>query len=413
MKREILVSRQEGSLRAAVIEDDRLVEYHIERQQEIAGSIFLGSVADVVPGMSCAFVDIGLGRNALLAARDIYVNERQAPLGQSISSLVKKGERLLVQARKAPVGDKGARVTMRISLPGRYCVLLPRDGGRMGVSRKIENPKERQRLRQIALKEVGRKAGLIVRTEAAGVDDEVLQEELKELSELWANIKRRGRRKKPGVLWRQPELIERLIRDMLTADTRHLYLDNDSDYQLAREMVRREARSLLDRVRLRRGPNLFRDFRVGQQLQTALRPTVKLPSGGTVTIEETEACATVDVNTGKFVGEVDLEDTALRTNMEAAQETARQLRLRGIGGIVVIDFIDMAKASNRRRLMGALEEAFRRDKARVRLAHVSPLGLVEMTRKRTGKSLAQELTETCSTCGGSGRAMGPEVKGLT
>jgi len=412
LKRDILVSRKDGAVRAAVFEDDRLAEFHVERQQEIAGSIFLGVVADVVPGMSCAFVDIGLGRNALLAARDVYVDEEPAAYGRSISSLLKKNDQVIVQARKGPVGDKGARVTMRISIPGRYCVLLPRDAGRVGVSRKLEDPKERERLREIAVKALGKKMGLIVRTEAAGIDEEVLLEEIKGLVREWANIRRRGRRKKPASLWRQPDLLERLIRDMLTADTKHLYLDNEKEYREAREVVRQVARKMLDKVQWRRSGNLFREFHVGEQLQAALRPTVKLSSGGTLTVEETEACATVDVNTGKFVGEVDLEDTALRTNIEAAEEIARQLRLRDIGGIIVIDFIDMARVSNRRRLMKALEDAFKRDKARVRLVHVSPLGLVEMTRKRTGRSLAQELCETCGTCSGTGRVMRAEGKAL-
>jgi len=400
MSRQIVISARGEGLRAAVLENGRLVEYRLGQEESMAGNIYLGVVADVVPGMSAAFVDLGVGRNALLAQQDVILGDkRRSSRSASIASLLAPGQPVLVQARKAPIGEKGARVTMRISLPARHCVLLPLDAGRIGVSRKIRDPEERNRLRAVAAATLGRRLGAIVRTEAEGHSEQVLRDELKGLLSVWADIKRRSRRKKPALLWRQPDLLERIVRDVLTSDTELVAIDDRAGYETLLAVVKESAPHLADRVSLyeERTP-LFKKYRVEEELEKALRPNVKLASGGSVTIEETEACTTVDVDTGKFVGSRDIEDTALRTNLEAAEEIALQLRLRDIGGIIIIDFIDMAKAAHRQQLLRHLEEALARDRARTRVVHISPLGLVEMTRKRTGRSLVQVLFSKCPTC---------------
>ena len=420
MKTEILVNVRPEAVRVAVTEDGRLVEYKLEKEDKIAGNIYLGRVDDVVPGMSCAFVDIGIGKNAFLARDDVITNgsgrANAQPSGRSgrgrsepIESLLSRRQTIMVQAQKGPVGEKGARITMRIALPGRLAVLLPTEKGKSGISRKIRDFKERTRLKEIARKSITPEFGLIIRTEAEGQPDEVIAQEISSLLDVWQSITKKQRFRRKCLLWEQPPLLERMIRDLLRAEVNRLLIDDRKQCAAARRVVRQTAPHLVNKVRLYREKEpMFEAYKVEEQVQQALRPTVPLPSGGSLTIEETEACTTVDVNTGKFVGDTDIEDTAFKTNIEASDEIARQLRLRDIGGIIIIDFIDMEVRTHQKKLVEALEADLRRDPTRTRIWPLSSLGLVEMTRKRSGESLLHSISEPCPTCQGTGHIL-PET----
>jgi len=419
MKTEILVNVKPEAVRAAVLEDGKLVEYKFEREDKIAGNIYLGVVEDVVPGMSCAFVNIGIGKNGFLARDDVLSNGQERPSGHAkgggrpprrraepIESLLKRGQKVIVQAQKGPVGDKGPRVTMRIALPGRNVVLLPTEKGKAGISRKIRDFNERKRLKEVALKSLTPEFGLIVRTEAEGQPDEAITQEVASLINIWQSMNKKHRFRHKAILWEQPPLIERMIRDLLRAGVTRLLIDNPKQCAVARKVARQTAPHLADRIQFHRDRKpLFEAYDVEKQVQAALKPGVALPSGGSLTIQETEACTTIDVNTGKFIGDTNIEDTAYKTNLEAAREIARQLRLRDLGGIIIIDFIDMEEKKHQRQLVSALEEALERDPSHSRIWPLSPLGLVEMTRKRSGKSLLESASEPCPNCQGTGHIL--------
>ena len=407
------------AVRAAVIEDGKLVEYRFEKEDKIAGNIYIGVVEDVVPGMSAAFVNIGIGKNAFLARDDVLPDAIQRPEGSAqapgrggkrrsepIESMLKRGQKIMVQAQKGPVGEKGPRVTTRLALPGRTVVLIATEKGRIGVSRKIRDLQERRRLKQIAAKSATPDFGLIVRTEAEGQSEESIAQEVASLLSLWQSVQKRSRFRRRAALWRQPPLLERMIRDLLRSGVTRLVVDDPKQCGVARRIVRQTAPHLADRVHLYRDKKpMFEAYDVEKQVRDALKPTVPLSSGGSLTIQETEACTTIDVNTGKFTGDTDIEDTAFKTNLEAALEIARQLRLRDIGGIIIIDFIDMEEKRHQSQLVSALEEALQKDTSRTRIWPLSPLGLVEMTRKRSGESLLQSVSEPCATCQGSGHIL--------
>jgi ribonuclease G len=419
LSKEIFVNVEPRETRVAVIESGRLVELHVEREERVVGSIFKGRVVNVLPGMDAAFVDIGLEKNAFLQAGDVIGEEdtdddngggrryRPAP---KIRDVARPGQEMLVQVIKAPRGTKGARVSTRVSLPGRYMVLMP-DADNVGVSRKIELPQERERLKKCAQRIRSFPCGLIVRTEAEGKSEADLRADFEFLSRIWNQIQDKARQTQPGrVVYQDLSLVFKVIRDVFSADVNQFFIDDPEDFAEAVELVETIAPRLRDRLHLYNDPEpVFLAYGIEQEIERLTRSKIWLKSGGYLLIDETEALTTIDVNTGKFVGSTSLADTTLKTNLDAVTEVARQLRLRDIGGMIIIDFIDMSSAKDRSHLMSALEKALKKDRTRTKIAHISPLGLIEMTRKRTGESLSQILTDSCPYCQGRGRVMAAQA----
>lgn len=420
MAKEIIVNVEPRETRVAVIESGRLVELHVEREERVVGSVYKSKVVNVLQGMDAAFVDIGLERNAFLYAGDVIPeaadaegNGKNAARERNhlrIKDLVKPGQELLVQVVKAPRGTKGARVSTRLSLPGRYLVLMP-EGETIGVSRKIEQPLERERLKKLAAKIRTFPCSLIVRTEADGKGEAELRQDFEFLTKLWNQIQQKAEQTKaPGVVHQDLNLVFKIVRDVFSEDVSKLVLDSQQDYEKALEIVGMISPKLKSRVEYYSDPEpIFQRYGIEQEIERLTKPKIWLKSGGYITIDQTEALTAIDVNTGKFVGTACLADTILKANLDAVNEVARQLRLRDIGGVIVIDFIDMSSARDRQHVMQALEKALKKDRVRSKIATISPLGLVEMTRKCTGESLSQILTEPCPYCGGQGRVSSPET----
>lgn len=426
LKREILISATRRETRVAILEDDCLVELLVDRPdiQRTVGNIYRGKVEAVLPGLQAAFVDIGLGKSAFLHASDLVEPEeeeleeeegerrRSAKKAPDIEDLVRRGDTLLVQVIKEPIGTKGARVTTQISLAGRYLVYMP-FASKIGVSRKIEVREERQRLREIVSRLLPEDAGgVIVRTVAEGASEEALRRELKSLVGLWKKIKRKAAfLRPPALVQREASLTSGIIRDLFSDRVDHLWVDSPEIYEEIRQYLKQVDPDLLDRVTLYRDPTpLFDKFDIETEIRDLFKRRVDLPTGGYLVIEPTEALVSIDVNTGRYTGSAkDPEKTILRTNLEAAREIARQLRLRDIGGIIVIDFIDMESRANRDRVLQELRTHLARDRARTRAFAVSELGLIEMTRQRVRESLWASLTTVCPACEGTGRVFRPEV----
>jgi ribonuclease E len=370
----------------------------------MVGNVYLGRVQNVLPGMEAAFVDVGRGRNAVLYAGE--VNWSPEDLDGSpprIEHVLKSGQSVLVQVTKDPIGGKGARLTAQISLPGRYLVLAP-NSNVTGVSRRLPDA-ERRRLKPIYKKIKPDAHGLIVRTAAEGASEEALTADLERLHEEWKGIEKRSKRAKaPAVLYEEPELTVRAVRDLFTDEEyRELVTDSPRVFRLITDYLRDVAPDLLAKVRLHEGPlPAFEEFHIVEQIHKGLDRKVWLPSGGYLVIDRTEAMTVIDVNTGKSVGKSNLEETVVNTNMEASREVARQLRLRDIGGMIVIDFIDMLLEQNKSKVIDAMKEALAQDKSRSQVFDISPLGLLEVTRKRVSGGLLEAFSETCPTCEGRG-----------
>lgn len=415
MIKEILVNVDWGETRAAVREDNKLVEHYIERDndEKVAGSIYKGVVENVLPGMDAAFVNIGLERNAFLYVDDINAqtsNDKDGYRRRGIDEMLHEGQDIIVQVEKEPIGTKGARVVTDLSLPGRYLVLMPTGGG-IGVSRRISDERERQRLRRIAqtLKPEG--MGLIVRTVAEGRRAVDLANDCKFLLNVWKRIKSKARRAKaPALLYKDHDLVYRIIRDQLTEDVNRLVLDSEAEYRKALELLDILSPQLKSRVFLyREDTPIFEAFGIEREIEHALRRRVWLDCGGYIVIDQTEALFSIDVNTGKYTGNTNLADTVLRTNLEAAVEVARQLRLRNIGGIIVVDFIDMDSKDDEARVLEALEKALARDKTKAHVLGFTRLGLVEITRKKVEETLGSQLQKTCPYCEGTGSVLSEET----
>ncbi|MBE1538018.1 ribonuclease E [Actinomadura algeriensis] len=403
----VMVVRQEGErTQIAVLEDDVLVEHYVNRatHQSYVGNVYLGKVQNVLPSMEAAFVDIGKGRNAVLYAGE--VNWDVAGLvGQPrrIESALKSGQSVLVQVTKDPLGHKGARLTSQVSLPGRYLVYVP-DGSMTGISRKLPD-KERSRLKQILKKVMPSNAGVIVRTAAEGATEEELARDVSRLAAQWENIQKKVKTASaPSLLYGEPDLTIRVVRDIFNEDFSKLVVSGAGAWDTISEYVEYVAPHLADRVeRWTDDDDVLGAFRIDEQIAKALDRKVWLPSGGSLVIDRTEAMTVVDVNTGKFTGQGgNLEETVTRNNLEAAEEIVRQLRLRDIGGIVVIDFIDMVLESNRDLVLRRLVECLSRDRTKHQVAEVTSLGLVQMTRKRVGQGLLDAFSEPCESCNGRG-----------
>ncbi|MDY5585605.1 MAG: Rne/Rng family ribonuclease [Arcanobacterium sp.] len=405
--RQMLVREQNGLNQIAVIEDGVLVEHYVARhtQSSMVGNVYLGRVQNVLPSMEAAFVDIGKGRNAVLYAGE--VNWEAAGLEgkpRKIEDALKSGDVVLVQVTKDPIGHKGARLTGQVTLAGRHLVLVP--GGAMtGISRKLPE-KERLRLKQILKEVVPAEHGVIVRTAAEGASEDQLKNDVKRLVKSWNDIDAKSKSSKnaPSLLKGEPELAVRVVRDVFNEDFNQLLVEGSTAWETISSYVEELSPELSERVQKWEGEkNIFASFRVDEQLQKAFDRKVFLPSGGSLVIDRTEAMTVIDVNTGKFTGSGGtLEETVTRNNLEAAEEIVRQLRLRDIGGIIVVDFIDMVLEANRDLVLRRLIECLGRDRTRHQVAEVTSLGLVQMTRKRVGQGLVEAFSTTCECCEGRG-----------
>ncbi|MCE5197384.1 MAG: Rne/Rng family ribonuclease [Armatimonadota bacterium] len=412
MSKEIIVNVDTRETRVALVESGKLVELHVEREERVVGSIYKCKVSNVLAGMDAAFVDIGLERNAFLYVADVLPEmDDEFPAARKdshrtfkIRELLKPGQELMVQVVKGPRGTKGARVSTRISLPGRYLVLMP-ESDSTGISRKIESDVERDRLKKIAesIKPLG--FGMIVRTEAEGRGEVELRGDLEFLMRMWSQIQEKATKiSAPGLVHQDLSLIYKMIRDVFGSDVNKMIIDSPVDYEKAIELVELSSPKMKPKLFLYDEPEpIFEHFAIESEIENLLRRKVWLKSGGHLTIDTTEALITIDINTGKFIGSTSLSDTILKTNLDAVTEIARQLRLRDLGGIIVLDFIDMASAKDRQKVVAALERELRKDRTRTKICHISPLGLIEMTRKRTGEALTEIVTEPCPYCQGKGR----------
>ena len=466
MKREILINGSQRETRVAILEDDRLVELLIDRpdHRRIVGDIYLGKVEAVLPGIQAAFVDIGLEKSAFLHASDLLEpdeddeaadpedeNEeaaeahaameseggedeaemrrarrgrgngngeaRQREVSQrrpvpNIQDILKKGQVLPVQVTKEPISTKGSRVTAQISLAGRFLVYTPY-GSKVGVSRKIESREQRQKLREMVTRLLPEDAGgVIVRTVAEGVTEEHFRREIETLLNQWRKINRKKSfvRRAPALLQRETSLTRGLIRDVFSSKVDALWVDSRELHNEIEGYLQQIDPELIERVHFYdEASPLFDKFDIEAEIRDLFKARVELPTGGSLVVQPTEALVSIDVNTGRYTGKKDPEKTILRTNLEAAREIARQLRLRDIGGIIVCDFIDMESRGNRERVLQELRMHLGRDRARTRAFAVSELGLIEMTRQRVRSSLFHSLTRNCPTCAGSGRVFTAEV----
>jgi ribonuclease G len=472
VKREILINGSQRETRVAILEDDRLVELLIDRpdHRRTVGDIYLGKVEAVLPGIQAAFVDIGLEKSAFLHASDLLEPDEDdepdpdeeedegadaeaaiaegnldgEPAGggeeepgrrgrrgrngnggearrrevsprrpiPNIQDILKKGQTLPVQVTKEPISTKGCRVTAQISLAGRFLVYMPY-GSKVGVSRKIESREQRAKLREMVTRLLPKDSGgVIVRTVAEGVTEEHFRREIESLLNLWRKINRKQTfvRRAPALLQRETSLTRGIIRDLFSAKVDALWVDSRELYNEVEQYLQQVDPELLTRAHLYTEPTpLFDRFDIENEIRDLFKARVELPTGGSIIIQPTEALVSIDVNTGRYTGKKDPEKTILRTNLEAAREIARQIRLRDIGGIIVCDFIDMESRQNRDKVLQELRTHLGRDRARTKAFAVSELGLVEMTRQRVRPSLWHSLTRDCPTCAGTGRVFTPEV----
>ncbi len=434
MKREILVSATQRETRVAILEDGVFVELLVDRPdaRRMVGNVYLGKVDAVLPGIQAAFVNIGTEKAAFLHAADVVVedvavsdddaddddsddsdsgNGRHREPAPPIQDLLKRGQEILVQVTKEPISTKGPRVTGQISLAGRFLVYMP-VASKVGVSRKIDERSERQRLRQMVQELLPDGAGgVIVRTVSEDATRETFEHELNTLISNWKRIKRRAQfTRAPSEVHKETNVTRSLVRDLFSAKVESVIVDSRQVYNEVTEYLKGIAPELVERVRMyEETVPLFDKYGIETEIRDLFKRRCDLPSGGYLVIEQTEALVSIDVNSGRYTGKRDPEKTSLRTNTEAAREIARQLRLRDVGGIIVCDFIDMESRANRDRVLQELRTHLGRDRARTRAFAVSDLGLIEMTRQRVRQSHYQSMTETCPTCAGTGRVFTPET----
>jgi ribonuclease G len=409
-KRELLVSVDIGERRVAILEDDQVAEVYLERpeRRSIAGNIYLGTVDNVLPGMEAAFVEIGLEKNGFLYVDEIVSPELEKGHGRKIQDLIKRGQTILVQAVKDPMKTKGARLTTQISLPGRFVVFVPQGEG-LGVSRRLEDD-ERNRLKDILKRLDVKEGGVIVRTAAEGASEEDIERDLVFLQRLWRSIQARAKETKaPEPVYQEAELPLRVVRDLFTGDFEQAFVDDERTYRRIVGYLKKTSPHMVERVvRYKERTPLMEAFGVDQEIKSTISRRVDLPSGGYLIFDYAEAFTVIDVNTGRFVGSRGkssagrLEDTITKNNLEAVKEVVRQLRLRDVGGIIVIDFIDMANPKNRATVEEALRTELERDRTKTYVVEISPLGLVEMTRQNVTEGPREVMTRKCPTCGGDG-----------
>jgi ribonuclease G len=412
MAEELLINVNDFETRVALLAVGAVQELHLARPEgySLTGNIYLGRVDRIVPGMQAAFVDIGLERPGFLHVRDIEGQRlmlgEDPPPATDIRHLLREGQQLMVQVAKDPIAGKGARLTTQLAIASRYLVLMP-FSDHIGISQRIDSEAERERLRALIearRSELSVGMGFIARTAAEGVRDHLVDVEIQVLARIWERILEKKRQVAcPGIVYQEIPLHIRVVRDLAGPHLERIHIDHLQTYQRVAEFVADFLPEFVDRVHLYQEPRpLFERFGVEAELARALGKRVQLKSGGHLIVEQTEAMITIDVNTGAFLGASNLEDTVFRTNLEAAQVIPRQLRLRNLGGIIVIDFIDMKDEEHQRQVLRALEKACEGDPARIRVEGFSSLGLVQMSRKRTRESLVQQVCEPCAECGGLG-----------
>ncbi len=418
MIKDILIENNSGQTRLALLEDGELSEYYVERsgQEKLAGNIYLGRVENILPGMQAAFVNIGLDKNAFLHAGDILVDsdDREAlqrSMGaQSIKKMLKSGQEIMVQVIKEPGGTKGPRISSHVTLPGRMTVLLP-TVAYIGISRRIEAEGERTRLREMAEALCPSGMGLIIRTAANGASHDDLRQDIDYLLRLWNSVRQRAAHStSPALIHRDESLVYRSVRDMLTAEVRAIYVDSREQYLSALTTAEMLSPELSERVILYQDKELLFDrYRIDARFNKAMSRRVWLKSGGYLVIDHTEALTVIDVNTGKFVGSKSLADTIFKLNCEAAEEIVRQLRLRDVGGIIIIDFIDMEREEEQTKLLSLMRQLLKNDRTKTNLVGLTGLGLVEMTRKKVHQPIHTLLNRQCPSCQGSGMVASDET----
>ena len=410
MRREILMQVEEADTKVAVVEDGQLVELYVERDmdQRVVGNIYKGVVKNILPGMQAAFVDIGLEKNAFLYVADARTEPAAGTDGlpieePPIQTLLKEGQEIMVQIAKEPVGSKGARITAQITLPGRYLVLMPTTE-HVAVSRQIQGVAERKRLLELTQTLKPDKMGLIARTVAEGADEKELMQDWDQLLRVWDEIDQRFiSTKQANMIYKDLVLSQRILRDIFSEDVNRLMVNSRGLYNQVIEFVQMMEPRLKNKVFVCNMEELFEKYNVEFEMKQALNRKVWMKNGSYLIFDHTEALTVIDVNTGKYVGSTDLMDTVLRTNMEAAREIARQLRIRNIGGIIIIDFIDMNSEAHKKKVLDAFENELKKDKVRTHVLGITPLGLVEITRKKVRQSLDSTLEAVCPGCHGKGR----------
>jgi len=435
MLKELIVNYTSHETRVALLENGTIVELFIERKDDasITGNVYKGRIQRVLPGMQAAFVDIGLNQAAFLYVDDIIdqtaiemadyfetengsenseesldgikpkVRESSESFDVNIGELIKEGQDVLVQVAKSPIGSKGPRVTTHLSFPGRYIVLMPYVD-HIGISRKIVDEVERDRLRELILETRNNNYGYILRTVAEGIDADRLKKEISFLVKTWEEVKKRNQEKSASsLIYRDLSISFRAVRDLLTNDADKLVIDSASEYASVQNFLRKYMPDSNFSIELYKGKEpIFDAYNLESDIERALKKRVWLKSGGYIIIEQTEALVAIDVNTGRYVGGHNFEETVLKTNLEAVKEIAYQIRLRNIGGIIIIDFIDMKKELHKEKVMSQLAERMKNDKSQINILPLSELGLAQVTRKRTRKNLKRTLNETCFYCGGDG-----------
>ncbi|GAB4245179.1 MAG: Rne/Rng family ribonuclease [Thermoleophilia bacterium] len=409
--KQLIISAEGSESRVAVLEQGKLAELFIERQERrsLVGNIYRGRVENVLAGMDAAFVDIGLGKNGFLYVDEVVLPEESDARPKKITQLLKPGQVIDVQVIKDPMGSKGARLTTQLSVAGRYLVYLP-EGTMCGVSRRLPDT-ERLRLRNLCREIKPPDAGIIIRTVAEGVSEKAIMRDLRFLEKLWAAVRRRlETAEAPAMVYSEAELPMKIVRDLVNEDFTQILVDDEPLLKKIHGFLQATTPELADRLELYRGSRpLFETYGLEAEIEKALERRVDLPSGGYLVIDHTEAMTVVDVNTGRYVGRKFLEDTILKTNLEACREVVRQMRIRDIGGIIVIDFIDMARRENREQVLAALEAELAKDRTKTYVVELSPLGLVEMTRQNLTDGIRGIMTSPCPTCRGEGVVLSVET----
>lgn len=410
--KKIYINSGTEQIKGAVLENEQLVEYFIEKPtEELVGNIYIGKVINVLPGMQAAFVDIGVGKNAFLYVSDaLPPNEEESVNIPNIREVLKEGQKIIVQVLKEPFGNKGPRVTTHISLPGRYLVYMP-NANYVGISRRITDEADRNHFKELGEKIREADEGLIIRTVTSDANEEQITKDLKFLRSLWQTISEQSKKGAvPSLIYKDLDLISRLVRDLFSEEVRQFVIDNGFEYKRVKDIVANSTPELSDRIYHYTGKeHIFDAYNIQTEIDKITKKKVWLKSGGYIIIDKTEALTVIDVNTGKFIGQSNLEDTVFKTNIEAAIEISKQLRLRDIGGIIIIDFIDMESEENGQKILATLQTEMKKDRTKSNILGITQLGLVEMTRKKVRKSKDTILLRPCPVCDGSGTVI-PEVE---
>jgi len=421
LSKQIIINSGIREKRAALIENNVVEDLFFERDtyQQIAGNIYRGKVKDVLPGMQAAFIDIGLDKNAFLHIGDLQLllKEKQLKMYEEnrlgIQHVLQPGQDLMTQVVKEPIGTKGAKVTCKVSLPGRYFVFLPYEK-RIGISRRISEKIERERLRNLASELTGGEYGVIVRTNTYQKSKESIKNDYNYLVSVWQDIlEQYNKSKAPALIYKEIELIQQIARDYLSREIDKVVIDDKGDFEKLKKLAKRIAPDIKNKIYMyRRNTPIFSTYGIEKELEKAVKRKVWLNSGGYVVFDSTEALVAIDVNTGKFTGNKNLQDTVFKTNVEAAKEIARQLRLRDIGGIIIIDFIDMTIKENQVEVLSVLEEELKKDRTRTTIMGLTRLGLVELTRKKVRERYSELIQKECPYCHGTGKVMSETTMAL-